>query len=134
MQDNASKELIVEEWLKKAKDDELNAASLLRHRDGTPSGVCFLSHQMTEKYLKSFLLAREKRFHKIHSLDKLLELCMEIDSSFVELKEDAIYLNAFYIPARYPGDYPEFTWEQAEKAFEAAEMIEKFILGKINKA
>lgn len=123
----------VEEWIKRATDDELNAHSILTHRDGTPNGVCFLSHQMAEKYLKSFLVFQKKWFPKIHPLDKLVELCKNIDNSFVNLKEDAIFLNAFYIPTRYPGDYPEFSWQEAEQAFEAALRIKNFVLGKVKK-
>ena len=46
-------ELQAKEWIKKANDDELNARSILAHRDGMPSGTCFLSHKMVEKYLNS---------------------------------------------------------------------------------
>jgi len=125
-------ELRAEEWIKKANDDELNARSILTHRDGTPNGVCFLSHQTTEKYLKSFLVFKKEWFPKIHALDTLTELCEEIDSSFKELEEDAIFLNAFYTPARYPGDYPEYSWKEAEKAFAAAQRIKAFCLNKIH--
>ena len=58
------KDLITREWLKKVKDDELNAASILRHRDGTPNGVCFLSQQMAEKCLKAFLVEEKKNILK----------------------------------------------------------------------
>ena len=124
-------ELQVEEWVKKAKDDELNACSILTHRDGTPNCVCFLSQQMAEKYLKAFLVYKKKWFPKIHPLDRLVELCIKLDFSFKELKEDAIFLTEFYVPARYPGDYPEFDWEEAEQALEATERIRDFVLNKI---
>lgn len=126
------KDLIAEEWIKKSHDDELNAVSILKHRDGTPNFVCFLSHQMAEKYLKAFLVYKRKRYPKIHPLDRLTELCNEIDSSFGELKKDVIFLNAFYTPTRYPGDYPEFSWQEAEKAFETATKIKNFVLKIIN--
>ena len=125
------KDLQVEEWLKKAHDDELNARSILTHRDGTPGGVCFMSHQMAEKCLKAFLVAKKKDYPKIHPLDKLVELCLRIDRSFVKLKELAIFLNAFYVPTRYPGEYPEFTWQDAEKAYDVAQKIKEFVLKKI---
>ena len=43
------------EWLDKANDDYLNAKSILNHKDGAPSGVCFLSQQLAEKCLKALL-------------------------------------------------------------------------------
>lgn len=125
-------ELHAEEWLKRTKDDELNARSILTHRDGTPNAVCFLSHQMSEKSLKAFLVAKKNWFPKIHYLDKLTELCKEIDSSFEKIKEKALFLDSFYTPARYPGDYPELSWREAEQAFEAATRIKKFVLDKLN--
>lgn len=129
----SSQELQVKEWLKRAEDDELNARSILTHKDGTPNGVCFLSHQMAEKYLKAFLVYKKKWFPKIHPLDKLAKLCSEFNPSFKDLKEDVIFLNGFYVPTRYPGDYPEFSWQEAEQAFKAATRIKHFVLKKIQK-
>jgi len=128
----SSQDLIVEEWLKRAKDDELNAASILKHKDGVPNGVCFLSQQMAEKYLKAFLVQEKRKYPKIHSLLKLTEICLEIDKKFKEIKDDVIFLNAFYVPTRYPGDYLEFSWQEAKQAFEAATRIKNFILSKMN--
>lgn len=124
-------ELQVEEWIKKSSDDELNARSILTHRDGTPGCVCFLSQQMAEKCLKAFLVHKKRWFPKIHTLDKLVELCGKLDSSFKELKESAIFLTEFYVPVRYPGGYPEFSWREAEEAFKKAEQVRDFVLNKL---
>lgn len=125
-------ELNIEEWIKRATDDELSAKAILEDRDGAPSTVCFLSQQMAEKYLKAFLVAKQKDFPKIHQLDQLLALCLKTDQDFEYLKKDAISISDYWVDARYPGDYPEFSWEDAEEAFEAAMRIKDFILGKIN--
>ena len=65
------------------------------------------------------------------AIPKLVELCGKFDSSFEELKEDAIFLTEFYIPVRYPGDYPEFSWSEAEQDFKAAVKIKEFVLRRI---
>lgn len=124
-------ELKIEEWIKRATDDELSSKALLEDKDGAPNTVCFLSQQMTEKYLKAFLVYKKNWFPRIHPVDKLWELCQEIDQDFNEIKMEALFLTGFYAPARYPGDYPEFSWEDAEEAFEAATRIKEFILEKI---
>lgn len=129
----SAQELRAKEWFKKAEDDELNARSILTHRDGTPNGVCFLSQQMAEKYLKAFLVAKKRWFPKIHPIARLLEFCMDIDASFNTLREEAIFLTEFYAETRYPGDYPEFSWQEAEQAFVAANKIKGFVLEKIKK-
>lgn len=125
-------ELKTEEWFLKAQDDELNASSILKHWDGTPAGVCFLSQQMAEKYFKAFLVDKKNWFPKIHPLDRLWELCQEIDQNFDTVKEEAIFLTGFYAATRYPGDLPDFIWKDAEEAFEAANKIKEFVLEKIN--
>lgn len=127
-------EFDVKVWLKKAKEDELFARSILKHRDAPPSGVCFNSQQMAEKYLKTFLIYKKKWYPKIHSLDKLWELCFEINKSFEEVKEDAIFLTEFYVATRYPGDYPEFSWKDAKKSFSSAGRIKNFVLEKLSPA
>lgn len=126
-------DLIVKEWLDRAKDDGLNAASILEHQDGAPNGVCFLSQQMAEKYLKSFLVQEKKEYPKIHSLLKLTELCVKIDKGFIEIRDEAIFLNTFYVHVRYPGEYLEFSWKEAKQAFKSAERIKNFVLSKIRK-
>lgn len=118
------------EWLKKAEDDELNAKSILKHRDGAPSGVCFLSQQMAEKHLKTLLVYNKKNFPKVHDLFKLETLVLKIYKDIKNLNEEIKILNRYYTETRYPGDFPEFSWKDAEEAFEAAKNIKKFVLEK----
>lgn len=125
-------ELQAEEWLKKAADDKLFAASILKHRDAPPSGACFHAQQAAEKLLKAFLVFYKKWYPRIHEVDALWELCREIDGSFDDIKDDVLFLTEFYTEARYPGDYQEHSWEEAEKSFAAALHIEEFILNKIH--
>ena len=128
--ENNLKEL-AKEWFAKAQDDELSAKDILNDKEGAPSTVCFLCQQMAEKILKGYLVYREKEFIKIHDLDRLIKLCEEIDTSFVEIKDYAKGLSDFYISTRYPGDYPQFTWPQAETAFASATKIKRFVLERI---
>ena len=86
---------------------------------------------MAEKILKSFLIFKSKEFPKINQLDALVKICEEADKNFEDIKEEAEFLTTFYTTARYPGDYPEFSWKNAENAFSAAERIKNFVLDKI---
>lgn len=122
---------LILDWLKKAKDDELNARSILKHQDGAPSGVCFLAQQMAEKILKAYLLKMSGDYPKIHANDKLLELSLKFDKSFLKLKDEAIYLADFYISSRYPDAYYDFSWLEAAEAFKKAIKIKSFVLKKI---
>lgn len=121
------------EWIRRAEDDEINAAAILKDRDGTPMMVCFICNQMAEKYLKAFLVYAIHDYPKIHPLDKLLKLCAKNDSAFGALQEEAILLNGYYTEARYPDSLPveSFTWEMAEEAYEAAKKIKELVLKKV---
>ena len=125
------KELIVEEWFKKASDDERAVKLLLQHEDAPLNAVGFHCEQIAEKYLKAFLVARKQSFPKIHPLDRLLQYCATIDPNFEEMKADAIALTDYYTDTRYPEDYAELTKDECEEAFEAALRIKEFVLKKI---
>ncbi len=122
---------LAEEWFARAGEDELSARSMLEDRRGAPGTICFLSQQMAEKYLKGYLVYRRKRFPKIHQLDRLVKMCQELDADFKEIKEEAALLSAFYVTARYPGDYPQFTFEDADRAFESACRVKDCVFKKI---
>ena len=119
-----------QEWFDKAEEDELSIGAIFS-ANGAPSTVCFLSQQMAEKYLKGFLVFHQIEFPKIHQLEKLLQMCKNIDSLFSELNEESVLLSEFYIETRYPGDYPQFSWSDAKTAHIAAVKIKEFIINKI---
>lgn len=123
-------ELKFEEWARYADEDQQMAEIALKE-DGPPNQVCFHSQQMAEKYLKGFLVYSKKRFEKTHQLAYLLELCEDLDSSFIELTEEIKYLSEFYIETRYPGDIPEFNLKECKKALEVAFRVKEFVLEKI---
>ncbi len=120
------------EWLHKANDDELNVRSILKHRDGTPNGVCVFSQQMAEKYLKGFLVYLGIEFPNTHDIVELATLIRSTHPAIDELKEDGDYLSRLYVKIRYPSDTPDRSWEEAERALAAAERIKEFVLSKIN--
>ena len=118
---------LASDWIRKAEADALSAAALLETRKGAAETVCFLSQQMAEKCLKAFLVARNREFPKIHQLDLLLALCMAVNQEIEQFRTEALALNDYYIETRYPGDFPEFTWLDAEKAFQDASKIKEFV-------
>ncbi|MFA4817485.1 MAG: HEPN domain-containing protein [Parcubacteria group bacterium] len=121
---------VVELWFRKADEDELNIKSILKHKDGTPAAACFLAQQMAEKYLKGLLIFAKNDLLKIHDLVKLAEVLSESFPDISAIHDEASMLSGFYIEARYPGDFPEFSWAEAEEAYESAKIIKKFVSGK----
>lgn len=129
-----NKKILIWELIERAEDDELNVVSILKHKDGTPSLVCFISHQISEKYLKALLLFYTNDCPKIHNLTKLSVLINPYIPDIAEkLKKEIVLLEPYYIKTRYPADIPleSFTWEMAEKAYQSATTIKNFVLEKI---
>jgi HEPN domain-containing protein len=132
MKDSQNKKHIVGEWLARAQEDENNIAVLLKNRDVSPSLVCFISQQMSEKNLKALILFYSGDYPRIHDLTQLGNLISEYDKEIKDLKEYFTTLNPYYVGVRYPGDFPEgFTWLMAENAYGAAKKIREFVVGKI---
>lgn len=42
-------------------------------------------------------------------------------------------ITRYYIETRYPGNYPEFTWEECHSAYKVADEVKTFVLAKIRK-
>ncbi len=123
---------IYKEWLQKAGEDE-RATSIILKEGGIFGIVCFHAHQMAEKSLKGLLVFHNIRFHKTHDLFELERLLLRVEAHITEYENDFKLLNPYYFETRYPGDYPEFTVEEAKAAFEAAARIKNFVLKRLNK-
>lgn len=120
-----------QEWFKKGNEDELSVLSMLKHRDASPGTVCFLSQQIAEKYLKAFLIFRKIAFRKTHDLLELETLIFPVEKDVRNCEKEMDILTTYYFETRYPADYPEFSWDDAEEAYGAAKKIKEFVLGRI---
>ncbi len=118
------------DWFKKAEEDEFAGKEILdAGRFFAPA--CFHFQQMTEKYLKGLLVFHDKEFPKVHDLLEIEALLLEIEPGIKNCENELDLLNRYYIETRYPGDYPEFTRKEAEKALKAALKIKEFVLSGI---
>ncbi len=119
---------VVQEWLEKADEDFNFASSNLIEKNSFFAQICFHFQQAAEKYLKSFIVAYDLEFEKIHNLLHLLEICARKDSSLNSLQRECDLLNSSYIDTRYPVHWPtDYTKEKALKAQEAARKISEAI-------
>ena len=118
---------VVSEWLKKSDEDFEFATSIIE--DSTYyAQICFHFHQAAEKYLKSFIIACDLEFKKIHDLPVLLKLCLTKSPDLKAVMNDCKFLNRFYIDTRYPVHWPtQYTKEEALKAKTATEHIREVI-------
>jgi len=122
-------------WLDLADEDKQMAR--LAYKARIHSQACFHSQQGAEKCLKAFLLHRDGKFPKTHSLVELLMLASVNDNALLQLKEDCLYLDQFYVPTRYPdaplGSLPEGEpkREDAKKAMDIAQKIMSLVVKKV---
>jgi HEPN domain-containing protein len=72
---------IVREWLDKDDGDFIFTRVNLEERENFYPQICFHFHQAAEKYLKSFIVAYDLEFEKMHNLMNLLMTCSSIDAS-----------------------------------------------------
>jgi HEPN domain-containing protein len=97
---------IIHEWLGKANEDFEFALANLKEDKPFSAQICFHFQQAAEKYLKTYIVAKELEFRKIHDLPLLLKICISNDPSLEELQGDCEYLTAFYVETRYPIHWP----------------------------
>lgn len=121
---------IVNGWILKANRDLLTIEHELTMSEPVTDSICFHAQQTAEKYLKAFLLCKQKSFSKTHNIDSLLKLCIKIDNTFMEL-EEAIKLTDYAVELRYPDDFYIPDLDEAKEAYEVAKKVKTFVIEKI---
>lgn len=124
-----SKDDLVRGWLRKAQSDLATAGLCLSAGDALDM-ACFHAQQAAEKCIKAYLTAHEVEFPFIHNLEKLVELCARVDSSFMTIKTSAQELTPYAVELRYDDEF----WpsgETAREALDAATTIRDFVLERL---
>jgi HEPN domain-containing protein len=109
-------------WLRFAREDLQEAGRLLGSPEAVPRHICWFSQQAAEKALKAALVLEGMDFPFRHDLDGLRNLLPSgwaVKQEFPDLAE----LTAWAVQARYPGDWPEATQEDARRAVALARAV-----------
>ena len=115
------------EWIRLADMDMATAYHMFRTFSPTPiEVVCFHSQQAAEKILKCFLVSREIEAPRTHDMRVLCDMCIEFDSSFNDVYEEAVLLTRYSVIPRYPAEI-ELIEQDAEKALEHANTVIHFV-------
>jgi HEPN domain-containing protein len=117
------KEEFTREWIRKAESDFKTAAHLLKSSPDLAEGTSFHSQQAAEKYLKAFLVWHQIEFPKTHDIEALLQLAGKMDDKIPEILREAIILTPYGVDYRYPGEYPEVSRSDAERALRLADHV-----------
>ena len=120
-----------EHWHMIALEDLDSAKHLLLRSFMT---TLFHIQQCAEKALKSYLVLKKGSIKKTHDLVMLVNICMETDQSFEELRPLAIELNPYETLGRYPdSSFKKLSQEKMQKLIERSESIFNFVMHRINK-
>lgn len=115
-------------WFRYALDDLAAARVLAADPTVPPRQVCWLAQQAAEKALKAALCFLQTEFGKTHNLDALRNLLPK-DWTVRDRYPDLAELTAWAIEARYPGDWPEATADDACRALETASAVLNAVRG-----
>jgi len=118
-------------WLEKASQDLQSARWLLNSPDALYNAVGFHCQQAAEKTLKAFLTWHDEPFEKTHSLVALVGKGLSFDQDLQQLREASVTLTPYAVSFRYPGELPELTLQEAERACTLAEEVWDFILARL---
>jgi HEPN domain-containing protein len=117
------KEEFTREWVRKAEIDFKTADHLFQSGPDFAEGAAFHSQQAAEKYLKAFLVWHQIEFPKTHDIEALLKLAGRTDEKIPEILGEAAMLTPYGVDYRYPGEYPEVSRSDAERAFRLADRV-----------
>ncbi|MCK8816323.1 HEPN domain-containing protein [Natroniella sulfidigena] len=112
-------------WLKKALND-LKSAQALVENDLLDTAI-YHTQQCAEKALKGFLVYQKQSIKRTHDLRLLIDICVEIDEDFNDLRNLAEELTPYAVEFRYPTEWLEPDKEDVLEAIEMAEEIFKFV-------
>jgi HEPN domain-containing protein len=112
----------VMEWIQIA-DDDFDSAKILNEAIRKHYEViCYHCAQAIEKYLKGYLSYNDIIPPKTHNLLLLNENCIDIDSTFVDIRTKCGLLNRFTNEIRYPQRI-EIKEDDVTHALNAVELI-----------
>lgn len=116
---------VTNEWLAKAEEDfGFASLNLADKTNDYFDQICFHFQQASEKYLKTYIVAKELGLQKIHNLEILRKTCLKAGLEFEDIHDECISLNAYYVDTRYPTLWPsKSTRNGAEEAKAMAKKI-----------
>jgi HEPN domain-containing protein len=111
----------VRRWLRYAQEDLIAAESLIVLQTIASRHVCWLAQQAVEKALKAVLVFLQIDFPRRHDL--ALRNLIPAGWPLKEEHPDLADLTEWAVEARYPGDWPDATEEDARSAMQQARAV-----------
>lgn len=102
-------------WMRFSGEDLAAAEAMLGTEAAMPRHACWLAQQAAEKALKACLVLTQTPFPHRHDLDALRNLLPE-GWETKQHHPDLAELTEWSVEARYPGDRPDATVDEARRA------------------
>jgi HEPN domain-containing protein len=118
----------VQQWLDKARKDLAAGGVLIKEEFEDYETVGFHAQQAAEKFIKAFLVRHQIEFPKSHDIALLRQLVARVDPRLGQKLAKADTLTPYGVEFRYPGDSPEVSRDEGEKALRLAEETRALIL------
>lgn len=119
-----------EPWIFIAQEDLKSAKHL--HTQALTTTL-FHVQQCAEKSLKAYLVLNQGMAIKTHDLVRLVDLCMEFNKSFEELRLLAAVLTPYETAGRYPDiSFTKPSQKEMQELIEQSECIFNFVLHQIS--
>lgn len=122
---------VVKEWQEYAEMDLASARYLLNMRPAPLEIIAYHCQQCAEKYIKSYLVYKDREVQKIHDLVKLCKQCAEFEKEFLTIEHKCAVLFPYATDTRYPGQKIDLTDTEIELAFKYVDDIKEFVLNMI---
>jgi HEPN domain-containing protein len=111
-------------------EEDLAACRILADQESqVRAAIGFHAQQAAEKLLKAVLTWHQVEFPKTHDLTALLDLVAGCDDKLAAALADLDELTQYAVMTRYPGDYPELTFEASKRAVALAVGARGAVLG-----
>jgi HEPN domain-containing protein len=124
------KKQLVAKWIAFAKENLLVAKTIIHEEYAPYHTVCFMCHSAAEKYLKAFLLLKNRPLKKTHDLSNLIDECLIVEPTLKVLYEYCELLNNYAITGRYPEELSIETISEtdAKEAIDSVNIISETLM------
>ena len=122
----ADRKAEAQRWLRYAEEDLAGAKTLAGDEAAVPRQSCWLAQQSAEKAIKSLLIFLGIDFPRSHDLDLLRNLVPPQRPLKTE-PADLAELSEWAVEARYPGEWPDPTPQDAAQALATAGQVLRLV-------
>ncbi|HUT54996.1 MAG TPA: HEPN domain-containing protein [bacterium] len=119
-------------WLRYARADLAAASKFSSEEEEFARHVCWLAQQSAEKAIKAVLVFLQIDFPYRHDLEALRNL-LPAGWKIKEADLDMPGLTEWAVEARYPGEWPEATRNEADNALELARRILEIVTADLDR-